>query len=302
MNLLFAAIIAVILATGAKAQIKVSQTGKVGINLAGDATEALEINGNALAGTFKSDVSSGDLFKSTNSGYQTINLSNDNILGINTLQINDIGPNEGIDWKSGRNISVLSTTYGGYDGFRFLTTTDFPFVFLGGKVGIGKTNPEHTLDVAGDVQCNNMYTTSDERLKENIQDFVPNLNALKQLRPVTYKMKRPLVVDLVDLPTEGLDCGLEAAPDTAGLATEPTVIPIQKTAADTGRCEQIGFLAQELETVFPNLVHTDKNGYKSVNYIALIPVLVAAVKEQQGEIEGLKAIIQKEQAKENGSY
>jgi hypothetical protein len=55
---------------------------------------------------------------------------------------------------------------------------------------------------------------------------------------------------------------------------------------------QFGFIAQELENVFPEMVKTDSNGYKSVNYNEMIPVLVEAVKEQQKQIEELKQLVQ----------
>ncbi len=52
---------------------------------------------------------------------------------------------------------------------------------------------------------------------------------------------------------------------------------------------QIGFLAQELEQVFPQLVTTGKDGLKAVNYYELVPVLVEAIKQQQAMIEDLQA-------------
>jgi hypothetical protein len=50
-----------------------------------------------------------------------------------------------------------------------------------------------------------------------------------------------------------------------------------------------GLIAQDVEKVFPRLVSTDDKGYKYVNYIELIPVLLKAVQEQQREIEKLKS-------------
>lgn len=52
--------------------------------------------------------------------------------------------------------------------------------------------------------------------------------------------------------------------------------------------EQIGFIAQEIEKQFPQLVKTDDKGIKSVAYSNMVPVLLQAVKEQQGQIEELK--------------
>ncbi|WP_156510976.1 MULTISPECIES: tail fiber domain-containing protein, partial [Emticicia] len=42
---------------------------------------------------------------------------------------------------------------------------------------------------------------------------------------------------------------------------------------------QLGFIAQEIEKVFPEMVFTDEKGYKSVDYGRLTPVLVEAIKE-----------------------
>jgi hypothetical protein len=55
-----------------------------------------------------------------------------------------------------------------------------------------------------------------------------------------------------------------------------------------GSKNQIGFSAQDLQLVLPQLVTTQENGFLSVNYIGLIPVLVEAIKEQQATIESLQ--------------
>ena len=44
---------------------------------------------------------------------------------------------------------------------------------------------------------------------------------------------------------------------------------------------QIGFIAQEVRQVYPELVSTDENGFMTVDYAKLIPVLVEAIKQQQ---------------------
>jgi len=56
-----------------------------------------------------------------------------------------------------------------------------------------------------------------------------------------------------------------------------------------GGKKDIGFIAQDVEKVYPDLVYTDKEtGMKSIQYINLIAPLVEAVKEQQKQIEDLK--------------
>ena len=50
----------------------------------------------------------------------------------------------------------------------------------------------------------------------------------------------------------------------------------------------VGFIAQELEKVFPDFVNTPENGMKAVSYQALIPVLVKGMQEQADMINALK--------------
>ena len=51
--------------------------------------------------------------------------------------------------------------------------------------------------------------------------------------------------------------------------------------------ESIGVLAQEVEAVLPQIVATDANGLKAVNYAALTGVLIEAVKDLQAQVSKL---------------
>ncbi|HCJ45363.1 MAG TPA: hypothetical protein DHV33_00370, partial [Candidatus Moranbacteria bacterium] len=128
--------------------------------------------------------------------------------------------------------------------------------------GIGTNAPAYALDVlatgtgaiarfhsANATGCTlatdgTLTCTSDERFKKNIVSLGSSLDLLNSLRPVEYNWKYQ---------------------------------------AD-GETKNFGFIAQEVETVFPRLVMTDANGYKELNTIGLIPVIVEAVKEQQSQI------------------
>jgi hypothetical protein len=56
---------------------------------------------------------------------------------------------------------------------------------------------------------------------------------------------------------------------------------------DTTGKRRIGLIAQEVESVYPELVE-EISGYKSVNYQIISVILIQAVKEQQKEIDELK--------------
>lgn len=61
---------------------------------------------------------------------------------------------------------------------------------------------------------------------------------------------------------------------------------------DSTNHEHYGFVAQELESVYPNLVsvkpHENLNNIKAINYIELIPLLVCKIQDMSKEIDLLK--------------
>ena len=52
--------------------------------------------------------------------------------------------------------------------------------------------------------------------------------------------------------------------------------------------KDIGLIAQEVETILPEIVQTDTEGYKSVDYSRLVPLLIEALKEQQLQIQDIQ--------------
>jgi len=108
------------------------------------------------------------------------------------------------------------------------------------------------------IQVANVYTHSDAKAKTGIQNFNYGLTVVQKLRPVSYNF----------------------------IGKESRKVGYNQY---TGNNAEIGLLAQDLETVLPNLVFTDEEGHKLINYTALIPVLIDAVKSLQEEVETLKA-------------
>lgn len=51
---------------------------------------------------------------------------------------------------------------------------------------------------------------------------------------------------------------------------------------------QVGVIAQEIQSVYPELVHEGGNGFLSVDYPKLTAVLIAALKELKAEVDALK--------------
>ena len=117
---------------------------------------------------------------------------------------------------------------------------------------------------ASSVSSTEFITTSDKRLKKNIKDIESPLNRILKLRGIHF--------DWID--------------------TEKY-----------GSKNNIGFLAQEVETVFPQLV-SERDNIKAVNYAQTTAVLVEAIKEQnqiinklKDEIDNIKKTYRKKQTK-----
>tara|TARA_Y100001954_G_C15461070_1_gene430892 strand:- start:35 stop:649 length:615 start_codon:yes stop_codon:yes gene_type:complete len=109
---------------------------------------------------------------------------------------------------------------------------------------------------SGNVKGLSFISTSDRRVKQNITTFSEALSKVMLLNPKTYFYNT------------------EAFPRFEAEKDKP----------------QIGFIAQEVEAIFPEMVITDGDevGLKGVRYGQLTAVLVQAIKEQQGLIEELQ--------------
>ena len=54
------------------------------------------------------------------------------------------------------------------------------------------------------------------------------------------------------------------------------------------KSRQVGLIAQEVEAILPEVVSTDADGYKSMDYGKMVALLIEALKNQQSEIDLLK--------------
>jgi hypothetical protein len=51
---------------------------------------------------------------------------------------------------------------------------------------------------------------------------------------------------------------------------------------------RFGYVAQEMERVYPNLVHINPDGVKTIDYIGLIPMITEKIKDLDAKIANLK--------------
>ena len=147
-------------------------------------------------------------------------------------------------------ISLGVVDYGsgqhGYHWSMFSGGVDYTnfLTFRNGKVGIGDTSPSYKLDVNGTIRGYGITDSSDVRLKKNITTLDSALDKITQLRGVSYDWRTDEYPEL-----------------------------------DLSTSTQIGIIAQELELQYPELVNTDIDGYKSIQYGKLTGVLIEGINE-----------------------
>jgi len=132
-----------------------------------------------------------------------------------------------------------------------------------GNFGIGTSAPAEKLHVVGNIKASGSVfascgtlTCSDKRFKSNIEPISNALALVEKLRPVRFDWKREEFRD-----------------------------------HQFAKGRQLGLIAQEVREVAPEVVQEGSDGYLSVDYGRLTPILAQAIKEQQAENRALKARI-----------
>lgn len=179
--------------------------------------------------------------------------------------------NEGgqISIKKSLNGSVLDWTIDQYGTtaanarlriFSGITETNGINILENGNTGIGTNNPTTKLFVNGDITANSVAGTSDRRFKTNIRPVENAIDKVKALRGVYFNWNQK------DFPEK-----------------------------DFGTQNELGFIAQEVEQIVPEIVVKEKTKeeYRSVKYDKLVALLVEAIKEQQKQIEQLQVKVKK---------
>ena len=207
-------------------QVKVLSNGKVGVG-AFNPTYNLQVAGNVLVGNF----------------------------GGNSSPIVQAGLIIDMDIESYFQFGGghLSVQYAGYSNI---------YGYQNNQLRLGKSDNMLNSLWAYNISYQNLYQTSDIRLKENIRLCSSFLSKLKEVKTYNYNYKDEFFRDFT---------------------------PEQRKKAQK---TEFGFIAQELQKIFPDLVHKDDStGMLSINYVSMIPILTSAINELQQEKESQQNMI-----------
>ncbi|MDD4975983.1 MAG: tail fiber domain-containing protein [Bacteriovorax sp.] len=155
---------------------------------------------------------------------------------------------------------------GGSDGLWGLIDKDLHNIifwdsFLDHMGIAGPSDPAFTVRVHGSIGYDGGGLISDVRYKKNIRPIQNALEKILKLEGVSYEWRRD------EFPKEQFKKG-----------------------------KDIGFIAQEVEKVIPEIVLTDGQGYKALEYERLTALLTEGMKQQQILISEKELKIQKLQA------
>lgn len=129
----------------------------------------------------------------------------------------------------------------------------------------------------GEAYANNLLITSDASTKREIETIESPLDKVLQLRGVTFEWE----FDLKD------NLKLSDFSEENGRSNMTQKLVTQMNSERTRK--HMGVVAQEVEEVVPEVVRTTLNGTKAVAYTELVGLLIEAIKEQQEQIDELKA-------------
>jgi hypothetical protein len=169
---------------------------------------------------------------------------------------------------SGYNYGVYGTFSGNNNGAGVFGTTNGDVNVSGNWAGFFYGNVKITNSSNNAVLwVNSTQYTSDKRLKKNIKPISNNdLEKISQLSAVQFQFKTR---------QELMSAGLIISDDTT-----------KNIAIDTANSKKyrFGYLAQDVQQIYPDIVYQSSDGFYGIDYVELIPLMMEAIKQQSKSI------------------
>ena len=128
------------------------------------------------------------------------------------------------------------------------------------------------VKVTGTLYSSTNQTTSDMRLKRDVSEIKSEaLYNLSKLNPVQYFWDKE---QYIKLKMNNIDTSDKEKHTLVDFLLDNNI--------------HYGLLAQEVETIYPELVAKDEQGCLSINYVELIPLLIQSINDLNEEVQALK--------------
>jgi hypothetical protein len=156
-----------------------------------------------------------------------------------------------------------------------------------------------------DVYSYSTKLTSDERFKTNITKIDSSLIKLKKLNGMSYHYNFPddfnKSPNSLSVSNNNQSLSIDTIPVSDKEKRDKAYFESLETNINNAKDKKLGFIAQDLKKVFPELVEQDSAGYFYVDYVGLIPVIIEALKEQQAIIDSQSSKIKELEKKVESS-
>ena len=189
----------------------------------------------------------------------------------------------------GHSYGVVGMTSGNHFGAGIYGTINGYSYVDGRYAGYFKGDVKVTGTINGTV-----ISSSDMRLKENVHQFGSDkdcsvLDKLELLTPVTYNYK-----DTTKTSNNENVNWSDICEESQGLDSLDRSLLLEMEEGKEKPCQVLqkthyGLIAQELQQVYPDLVYENDNGYLSINYTELIPIMLQSIKELNAKVEQLSS-------------
>lgn len=286
------ALLLILLATTsllASAQLKVTSDGKVIISSNHSTSSSkllvgnyeytsnspnIGISGSTTVGEDKSNIG---IMGFT---YANSSFSNDKNYGV-------LGIVEPMNYTHGRNygLSGMIGQLGNHYGGAGLYATCFTYYFFNPTniQGAYAGYFDGAVKVSGSVTATNFFVPTDNRLSENVVSLnerggeTSTLDNLLGMNVIQYNMKSRI-------PDE-MPAGIEN--DSTGNVRE-AYEQLKNEEMKMSARRHFGIDAEELQKIYPDLVHEGQDGYLGINYVELVPVLIRAIQELKQQVDELQ--------------
>lgn len=193
------------------------------------------------------------------------------------------------------------TTANTFTGTTTFSNATYSALFTGGNVGIGDATPERKLDVEGDAASNyiasffndgnnaNRYGIEIQGGADDGSGTTYYLNALDgDGTQVGYIARSGGTFALTDVSDRRTKTNIQNTDmDAMEILTGLRVVDFNRLSDPNGAVIT-GFIAQEVQDVYPQIVTVGENGYLGITKENLIPVLVKGFQNQQDQLTALQ--------------
>ena len=284
-------LILVVFSTTVSAQLKVDSLGHIAVGSNAGTNGLLNVSGLQTSGSSSYyNIYSNMYLPNTDGQYYNGIQSSVNGMGSQNCAFRG---SAGSTLSSGRNYAFAGSIFGVMHNAAAVYGSSSPAIsnisgvyagYFSGSTYVNGTLTATSLVSPSDLQLKENITSLRDRSEDSALDNVMTMNVVKY----NYK-KQTVEIDEQHL--------REELP--AEISVEDVVADINKKAEVQSQKLHFGLIAQELQTIYPNLVEEGEDGYLGINYVELVPILIRSIQELKQEVDELRGTGEAHKAKSN---